>query len=60
MDFLCQSEFVIFKFQPVAYINTKGEQGNGDFRDYAGGIILDKGIVTVNINDSTVHFTFSL
>ena len=60
MDFLCQSEFVIFKFKPVAYINPKGEQGNSDFRDYAGGIILDKGIVTANINDSTVHFTFSL
>lgn len=48
-------KFVIFKFQPVTHINAKRQQGNGYLRDNTCCIILDKGIVTTDINNGTKH-----
>lgn len=53
-------EFVVFEFQPVTHINAKGQQGNGDFGDHAGVVVLNKGIVAADINDSTEHGYSSL
>ena len=44
-------EFVVFKLQSVAYIDTKWQQGNGNLGDNAGIVILDIGVVTPNINN---------
>ena len=48
-------KFVIFKFEPVAHINAEGQQGDGNLGDNAGIVILDKGVVTANINNSAEH-----
>ncbi len=48
-------KLVIFEFQPVANVNTKGKQSYGNFGNNAGGIILYECIVTANINYSTEH-----
>ena len=48
-------KFVIFKFQPIAHIDAKGQQGDGNFGDYTGIVILDIGIVTTDINNGAEH-----
>ena len=53
--FLYLRKLVIFKFQPVAYINAKGQQGDGDFGDDAGVVILDISVVAADINNGTKH-----
>ena len=53
--FLCGNKLKFFKFQPVAHIHAKGEQGNGHFGHYAGVVILDEGVVAPNIDHSTKH-----
>ena len=52
-------EFVIFKFQPIAYIDAKGQQGDGDLGYNAGIIIPDEGIVSANIDHGTEHISSS-
>ena len=54
-DILCQSEFVIFEFQLVAYVNTKGEKSDGNFGYNTGVLITDVGIVSTNVNDCAEH-----
>lgn len=49
--FLYLGKFVIFEFQSVAYINAEGQQGDGDFGNHTGIIVLDEGVVTADIND---------
>ena len=48
-------EFVIFKFQPVAHIGAEGQQGDGDFGDHAGLVVLDEGVITADIHNGTEH-----
>jgi len=48
-------KFVVFKFQTITDIDAKGEKGNGDFGNYTGFIVFDKGIVSPDINHSTQH-----
>ena len=53
--FLDLSKFVILEFQFVAYIDAEGQQGDGNFGDHAGVVILDEGIVATDINDGAEH-----
>ena len=53
--FLYLCEFVIFKFQPVAHIGAEGQQGDGDFGDHAGLVVLDEGVITADIHNGTEH-----
>ena len=48
-------KFVVFKLHPIAHINTEGQQGNGNFGDNAGIVILDIGVVPTDINNSAKH-----
>ena len=48
-------ELVIFKFQTVAHIHAKGQQGDGNLGNDAGLVILYKRVVTPNIHDGTEH-----
>ena len=50
---LQHSKLVIFKFQLIANICAKGQQGDGDLGDHAGVLILDIGIVTADVDDGT-------
>ena len=53
--FLYLCKFVVFEFQSVTHIHTKGKQGNGHFGDNTGGVVADKGVVTTDINDGAKH-----
>ena len=48
-------EFVVFKLQSVAYIDTKWQQGNGNFGNHPGIVIFDISVVAANINNGTEH-----
>ena len=48
-------EFKIFKFQPIADIDAKGQQGDGHLGDHTAFIVFHEGVVTANVNDSTKH-----
>ena len=48
-------KLVIFEFQPVAHVDAKGQQGNGNFGHDAGIVVLNKGVVAADIDDSTEH-----
>jgi hypothetical protein len=48
-------KFVVFEFQTVAYINAKGQKGDGYLGNYAGIIVFDESVVTPNVDDGTVH-----
>ena len=48
-------EFVIFEFQLITHVDAEGQQGNGNFGDNAGVVVLDEGVVTADINYSTKH-----
>ena len=48
-------EFVIFEFQPIAHVDAKGQQGNGNLGNYAGIIIFQKRVISPDINDGTKH-----
>ena len=54
-DFLYLRKFVILKFQHIAQIYAKGEQGNGYLGDNAGVMVFDKCVVTPNIHNGTEH-----
>ena len=53
--FLYIHEFVVFKFELVAHVTAKGQQGDGDFGDYASVVITDEGIVPADVNDGAKH-----
>ena len=48
-------ERIVFKFQPVANVDAKRQQRDGNLGDHAGIVILDIGIITANIRYSTEH-----
>ena len=54
-DFLYLCEFVIFKLQTIAYINTKWEKGNRNFRDNTGILVFHEGVISANVNDGADH-----
>lgn len=51
--YLCK--FIVFEFEPIAHIHTKGKQRDGNFGDHTGVIVLDEGIVTANIDNRAEH-----
>ena len=51
--YLCK--LVILKFQPIAYVNAVGQQGDGNFGDNTGVVVFDGGIISTNVNNSTEH-----
>ena len=51
--YLCK--LVVFKFQPIAHIHTKGKQRDGNFGDHTGVIVFDKGVVAANIDNRAEH-----
>ena len=53
--YLNLGELVVLKLQPIAHIPTKGKQGNGNLGNNTSVLILDKGIVTADINNGTQH-----
>ena len=53
--FLYGGKFVIFKLQPVAYIDAEGQQGDGNFGNHTGIVVFDEGVITTDVNDSTIH-----
>ena len=53
--FLYLGKFVIFEFKPIANINAKGQQRDGNLGNYAGIVILDIGIIAADIDYSTEH-----
>ena len=52
---LCHSKFEILENQLITHISAEGQQGNGDFGNDAGFIILDIGVVAPDINDRAAH-----
>jgi len=52
---LYPNKFVVFKFQSIAHINTKGQQSDGNFGDHASVVVLDAGIVTADVDDGAEH-----
>ena len=48
-------KFVIFKFQPVTYINPPGKQCNCNFGYNTGILVFNVGIVSADINYRTNH-----
>ena len=52
---LYYSKFVILEFQLVAHVDAEGQQGDGDFGDNAGVVVLDEGIVAADVDDSAEH-----
>ena len=48
-------ELIILEYQPIAYIHTKGKQGDGYFGYHTGVLILYKGVIATDINNGTVH-----
>ena len=59
-DFLRKGEFVVLKNQTISGVHTEGEQGNGNFGNDSGIVILDEGIVTPDVNDGAEHFVLLL
>ena len=57
--FLYPFKFVVFEFQSIANIHTKGQQSKRDLRNNTGIIVLHVGIIAPNIHNCTVHI-FSL
>lgn len=53
--FLKFYKFVVFKFQPVAHIDSKGKQCNRNLRNYTGVIIFYIGVITADIRNRAVH-----
>ena len=52
---LYHCELEVLKFQPVADVSAEGEKGDGHFRDNAGIVVLNKGVIATDINDGTAH-----
>ena len=48
-------EFVILEFQSVPHVDAEGQQGDGDFGDHAGVVVLDEGIVAADIDNGAIH-----
>jgi len=47
--------FVFLEYKFIPYIDSEGEKGNCNFGDHAGIFISYKGIITANVDHSTVH-----
>ena len=52
------SKFVILELQLIAHIDAKGQQGDGDFGDHAGVVILDEGVVATDVDNGTIHIEY--
>ena len=48
-------EFVIFKYEAVTYIYAERQQCDGNLGHYTGIVVLYKGIIAPDINNSTEH-----
>ena len=55
MPFLYTDKFPAVKFQFIAHIDAKGQQGDGYLGYHAGIVIFDEGIVPANVNYRTEH-----
>ena len=58
--FLSLSKFKILKFQSITDIDTEGEKGYSNLRNYTGGIVFNIGIIAAYIDNGTKHNEFSL
>ena len=54
-SFLGKRKLKILKDQLVPNICAERQQSDGDFRDYAGLFIFDKGVIATDINYRTKH-----
>ena len=52
---LYQRKFIILEFQLIAYVHAEGEQGDGNFGNDAGVVVLDIGIVAADIYNGAEH-----
>ena len=59
-DLLYLCKLVILKFQPVAHINAKGQQSDGNLGNYAGIVIADECVVSPNVDHNAKHILSSL
>ena len=57
-DILHNLELKILEYQPIAYINPKREQCDGNLGYDTGIVVLYKSVVATDINDGTEHSLF--
>ena len=57
---LYHCELEILELQTVADVSAEGEKGDGHFRDNAGIVVLNKGVIASNIYDGAEHIFLQL